>query len=287
MFGFVSSIKQKWLFVLCSFLSRITAAVGAACLQTAIITILCVLYPDHVSLTFGIVELAAVVGTMLGPFLCGVLYGIGGFKFPLILIGVFVWIMLLAVVLILPRNKIRETYQEKNTGSVMQIVKIPGVAIAGICIATAGILYLIFDSTIAVQLDHVTNAQIGGFFLFNAGFYTVSAPICGIIVEHKMLGEYVTIIGHCLAITAFSSMGPVPFFQPFFDATPKSIAISSCLLGISSTAIIIPTIGMMHLYAMDSGVDKDLPLSSISSGLYASALNIGFVIGPTFGGLLL
>lgn len=38
---------------------------------------------------------------------------------------------------------------------------------------------------------------------------------------------------------------------------------------------------------MDSGVDKDLPLSSISSGLYASALNIGFVIGPTFGGLLL
>ena len=221
MFGFVSSIKQKWLFVLCFFLSRITAAVGAACLQTAIITILGVLYHDHVSLTFGIVELAAVVGTMLGPFLCGVLYGIGGFKFPLILIGVFVWIMLLAVVLILPRNKIRETYQEKNTGSVMQIVKIPGVAIAGICIVTAGILYSIFDSTIAVQLDHVTNgkfskAQIGGFFLFNASFYTVSAPICGIIVEHKMLGEYVTIIGHCLAITAFSSMGPVPFLQPFF-----------------------------------------------------------------------
>ena len=292
MFDFVWSIKQKWLFVLCSLLFRITAAVWVACLQTAIITISCVLYPDHVSLTFGILELAAGVGTMLGPFLGGVLYGIGGFKFPFIVIGVFVWIMLLAVVLILPKNKIRETYQEKNTGSVMQIVKIQGVAIAGICIVTAGILYSFFDLTIAVQLDHVTNekfskAQIGGFFLFNAGFYTVSAPICGYIVEHKMLGEYITIIGHCLAITTFSLMGPVPFLQPFFDATPKSIAISSCVLGISSTAIIIPTIGMMHLYAMDSGVDKDLPLTSISSGLSASALNIGFVIGPTFGYLLL
>ena len=292
LFGFVSSMKQKWLFVLCSFLFRITTAVGAACSQTAIITILCVLHPDHVSLTFGILELAAGVGIMLGPLLGGVMYGIGGFKFPFIVIGAFVWIMLLIVVLILPRNKIHEIHQEKNNGSVMQIMKIPGVAIAGICTVTSGFLYSFFDSTIAVQLDHVTNgkfskAQIGGFFLFNAGFYTVSAPICGYIVEHKIRGEYVMIIGHYLAIIAFALMGPVPFLQPLFTATPKSIAISSCLLGISSAAIIIPTIGMMHLYAMDSGVEKDFSLNSIASGLYASALNIGYVIGPTFGGLIL
>ena len=117
--GFVSSIKQKWLFVLCSFLFRITTAIGAACSQTEIITILCVLYPDHVSLTFGILELAAGVGTMLGPVLGGVMYSIGGFKFPFLVIGAFVWIMLLTVVLILPRNKIHETHQEKNNGSVM------------------------------------------------------------------------------------------------------------------------------------------------------------------------
>ena len=115
----------------------------------------------------------------------------------------------------------------------------------------------------------------------------ISAPIFGYIAEHKIRGEYFMIIGHYLAIIAFALIGPVPFLQPFFTATPKSIAISSCLLGISSAAIIIPTIGMMHLYSMDSGAEKDLSLSSILSGLYASALNIGFAFGPTFGGLLL
>lgn len=292
LFGFVTFLKAKWSFVLCSFLFRITTAVGAAFSQTAIIAVSCALYPDHVSLLFGMMELAAGAGGMLGPSIGGFMYIIGGFKLPFIMIGVFVWIMLVTVVSLLPRKQIHEANQDNKTGSVMEIITIPGVVLVLASVATAGISYSFFDSTIAVQLNNITNgkiskAHIGVYFVLCTGVYTVSAPIWGYIIAHKMPGQYVILIGHALAITSFILMGPIPFLHPLFTATPVSMTITACLFGIACAPLFVPIIGTMQSYAVESGVKNDLTLSSIVAGLYASGLYIGMVIGPTFGGLFL
>ena len=58
-------------YLLFSFLLRILTAVGADLSQTATISILCYLYPNHVSISFGLLELASGVGLMIGPTLGG------------------------------------------------------------------------------------------------------------------------------------------------------------------------------------------------------------------------
>ena len=292
LFGFVTLLKAKWSFVLCSFFFRITTAVGAAFSQTAIIAVSCALYPDHISLLFGLMELAAGAGAMLGPSIGGFMYIIGGFKLPFIVIGVFVWIMLMTVVSVLPRKQIHEANQYNNMGSVMEIITIPGVTLALGSVVTAGISYSFFFSTIAVQLDNITNgniskAHIGVFFALCTGVYTVSSPIWGYIIAHKMPGQYAILTGHALAVITFSLMGPIPFFHSLFTAAPVSMTITACLFGIACAPLFVPIIATMQSHAVQWGVKSDLTLSSIVAGLYASGLYIGMLIGPMFGGIFL
>ena len=292
LFGFISLFTEQWLFVLFSFLLRILTAVGAALSQTATISILCYLYPNHASISFGMLELASGVGLMIGPTLGGFLYHVGGFKLPFIVVGSFVLLALMIVMSTLPRNQIHATNDGESVVSILRVIKIPGVAIVGICIVTGGILISFFESTIAVNLDHITNgkftkAQIGAYFVFATGFYTVSAPIWGYIVEHKLNENHAMIIGHILALVSFLLMGPVPFIQPLFIATPKSTAISLCNFGISMGPFLVPVIGAMKKYAIESGLENGLSLNSMISGLYGSCLNIGSIIGPIIGSLFL
>ena len=292
LFGFIALLTEQWLFVLLSFLLRILTAIGAAFSQIAIISILCCLYPNHISISFGMLELASGVGLMIGPTLGGFLYHVGGFKLPFIVVGSFVMLALIIVMATLPRNQIRTPDDDETVVSILGVTKVIGVAIVGMCIVTGGILISFFESTIAVQLDHITNgkftkAQIGAYFVFATGFYTVSAPLWGCIVEHKLSGNNAMIIGHILALVSFLLMGPVPFLQPVFTATPISTAISLCVLGISMGPFLVPVISAMQMYAIESGLENGLSLNSIISGLFASCVNIGSIIGPIIGGLFL
>lgn len=116
LFGFVVFFQEQWTFALFSFLLRIVTAVGAAFSQTALISILCVLYPDHVSVSFGMLELASGVGLMIGPSLGGLLYHIGGFMLPFTALGLFSWLMLGIAMLTLPRHGVHtETKDEPTT----------------------------------------------------------------------------------------------------------------------------------------------------------------------------
>lgn len=292
LFGFVVLFHEQWTFVLFSFLLRIITAIGATFSKVAVISIITVLYPDHVSVSFGLLGVATGVGLMIGPSLGGSLYQLGGFKLPFIVIGVFVWLMLAVTMLTLPRNRIHTANKEEKVISVIRVVKVPGVSIVGMCIVTTGICITFYESTIAVQLDNITKgkftkAQIGAFFLFSAGFYTLSSPLCGLIVEHKIPGKYVMIIGHVIAMISFMFLGPAPFLQSVLTASPVSTAISLCLEGISVAPLLVPVIGTMQMYAVCSGLENDMSLGSVISGIFSFCFQTGSIIGPSIGGFLL
>ena len=65
-------------------LFRITTAVGAALSQTAMVAILCALFPNHVLLVFGMLEFVVGIGNMISPCLSGLMYEVGGCKLPFI-----------------------------------------------------------------------------------------------------------------------------------------------------------------------------------------------------------
>ena len=95
------------------------------------------------------------------------------------------------------------------------------------------------------------------------------------------------IIGYILALVSFLLMGPLPFIQDLFTATPKSTAISLCNFGISMGPFLVAVIGAMQKYAIESGLENSLPLNSMIPGLYGFCLNIGSIIGSIIGGLFL
>ena len=213
-----------------------------------------------------------------GATLGGILYEIGGFNLPFTVVGSFVMIALVAAMLTLHGRHIHKTEKEKHVPMV-RIVKVPGVAIVGMCVITAGVLVSFIDSTLAVHLDHITNgkftkAQTGTYFVFSVGFYTITAPFWGYIVENKLSKNHAMIIGHILILASFSLMGPASFLQPILNATPISTAISLCIFGISMGLFQVPVIGAMQMYAIESGLANGLPLNSMISGLYTSCINI-------------
>ena len=202
--------------------------------------------------------------------------------------GVFVWLMLGGTVIILPRNRISAVSKKQSGVSVVRVLKIPGVFIVSMCLLTAGIATSFFESSLAIQLDHITNgklskAQIGAFFLFAPGFYMPCAPVCGLIVDKKIPGKYVMIFGHILAAVTFILLGPVPFLQPVLVST----AIALSLTGLSMGPYIVPVLGTMKTYATESGLENDLSLGSVISGLHGSFFSIGKGLGPIIGGLML
>ena len=69
--GFVVLFHEKWTFVLFSFLLRIITAIGATFSKVAVISIITVLYPGHVSVSFGLLGVATGVDLMIGPSLGG------------------------------------------------------------------------------------------------------------------------------------------------------------------------------------------------------------------------
>ena len=294
LFGFLEFSHELWIFVFFSFLLRAFTAIGGAFSKNALLSILWSLYPDHVSFLYGLFGTAAGIGFMMGPSLSGILYDIGGFKLPFFVIGVFVLLMLGIVMLVLPKSQIHalSKKESKIAASIMQIAKVPGVAIIGMSTFTGGVFISFYESTIAVQLEDLTTgkfskAQVGAFFLFSVGFYTVTAPIWGYIVERKIPGKYTMIMGHALAIVSFTLLGPVPFLERVLIATPVSTAISLSLLGISLGPCLVPVVSTMKIYAIDSGLENDFSLTSIIAGLYTSCFYVGSIIGPIIGGLLL
>ena len=119
------------------------------------------------------------------------------------------------------------------------------------CVTTVGVLISFIDSALAVQLDYITNgkftkAQIGAYFVFAVGFYTVNALLwgCELSKNHAM------IIGHILILAIVLLIGLVPF-----------------IFGISIGLFQVPVIGAMQMYATETGLENGMSLNSIQTSI--------------------
>ena len=103
------------------FLVRIVKAVGVAFSQTAILSILCCLYPNHVSISFSMRELSGGIRLIMGATLGCILYEIGSFNLPFTAVGPFVMIALVAAMLTLQGSHIHVTSDEKNVVPIVRL----------------------------------------------------------------------------------------------------------------------------------------------------------------------
>jgi len=292
LFGFLDEMPSTTSFIVLSFIIRMLTAVGSAFSQTATIAIMSYIFSDNMSTIFGIFELASGVGLMIGPSLGGVLYDAGGFRLPFVVIGCLVLASLLIVKFTLPESQELESMESEKLASLTQTLKIPGVLITALCVIVAGTAVSFFDATLAVHLDNISQGKLsktetGLFFLCQTFFYTLSAPLWGYLADKKISGRLAMIIGLFISALAFMFLGPAPFFGSFLKPNLVLTGVSLCVAGFSMGPILVPSIGCMQTAAVNGGLEADLPLVSLLSGIYGSCFYIGSVIGPLYGGLLL
>ena len=93
-------------------------------------------FPDNVATMFAILETFFGLGMILGPFIGGLLFQLGGFILPFVILGGVLVAGTIFVVIVLPRaNETSEDNQEKP--SMLRALKVPSIILACYSVACA------------------------------------------------------------------------------------------------------------------------------------------------------
>lgn len=100
--------------------------------------------------------------------------------------------------------------------SILSLLKIPGIIVCGMSIMATSASIGFLGATLEphVRQFDLTPILLGIVFIINGGFYAVTAPVWGWMVDKFMHPKLSALIGSTLIAMAFCLIGPVSFL-PF------------------------------------------------------------------------
>lgn len=285
LFGFVSMLPKGVVFVVFCFLLRVVMAMGGAAADTASFAIVAGEFGSNIGTVTGAMETFTGLGFMLGPPLGGVLYSAGGFKLPFIVLGGLLLSILPVVMLILPKDQ--DLPQKVDTGLLLRMTKIPGIAVIGLSILVSGLVLGFLDPTFAPYMKKfgLGPSKVGLLFLLCAGCYAISAPLVGWISDKTGRTRVVIIIGAAFVIIGILMLAPAPFLTFLPQRKVWLVCVSMGMLGAAVSAYQVPCMPDMLETAREHGMPDDITTHGVLSGIFNATASIGAFLGPTISGL--
>lgn len=282
---FVSMLPKGVVFVVFCFLLRVVMAMGGAAADTASFAIVAGEFGSNIGTVTGAMETFTGLGFMLGPPLGGVLYSAGGFKLPFIVLGGLLLSILPVVMLILPKDQ--DLPRKVDTGSLLRMTKIPGIAVIGLSILVSGLVLGFLDPTFAPYMKKfgLGPSKVGLLFLLCAGCYAISAPLVGWISDKTGRTRVVIIIGAAFVIIGISMLAPAPFLTFLPQRKVWLVCVSMGMLGAAVSAYQVPCMPDMLETAREHGMPDDITTHGVLSGIFNATASIGAFLGPTISGL--
>ncbi|XP_001627861.2 MFS-type transporter SLC18B1 isoform X2 [Nematostella vectensis] len=287
LFGFVADMPNGSVFIVFCILLRIVSALGGSMADVAIFAIVAGEFPNSIGAVTGSMEVFSGLGFMAGPPLGGVLFTAGGFRLPFIVMGASILLSLPLVMFVLPMP--RETTSRESKGSLLKVMKIPGIIMLGSCIILSGVVLGFLDPTLAPHLKpfKLNPTQIGLMFLLMGAVYAISSPIVGWIGDKTKKTKLLIVLGVAFADLGYLALGPTPLV-PFLPQ--KSVwfaAIALILLGLSCSFYLVPCLpDMMETAIKYHGLPDDITTHGVLSGIFGSLISVGAFLGPTIGGAM-
>lgn len=138
----------------------------------------------------------------------GALYQVGGYTLPFVVLGTALFTCAILTLCVLPKHtQLPDT--SENQGSMLQVLKIPGVLVCtfGICATSASIGFI--SATLAPHLQQfeLNAVKTGVMFIINGGVYALCAPVVGMIVDKCKTPKIASIFGSLCIIVGFSLVG--------------------------------------------------------------------------------
>ncbi|XP_031635740.1 MFS-type transporter SLC18B1-like [Contarinia nasturtii] len=284
-FGLLDRVQGHGLFITLAFIIRIIEALGNAAFLTASFAIIAKEFPDNVSITFASLETFFGLGLIVGPMVGGILYQFGGYFLPFATLGMLLFMTAVITMCVLPRHN-EQLQQGHSNASILTLLKIPGMVICAMSIMATSASIGFLGATLEPHLRQfdLSPVLLGIVFIINGGFYAVTAPIWGWMVDKFLHPKLSALIGGILIATAFCLIGPVSFLP--FSTTLGMIITGLVMHGFGIAAILVASFADALRTAIHHGFSDTIETYGLVSGLWTSTFAFGAFFGPSVSGLL-
>ncbi|XP_065574100.1 MFS-type transporter SLC18B1-like isoform X2 [Artemia franciscana] len=288
LFGQLVKVEDLYSFTILSYAIRGLEAFGAACFSTASCTFISDLFPNHVSSVMGFLETFIGLGYSVGPAIGGLLYSVGGYELPFLVLGGCILISIPIGCCLLPSlNGEKDERLEQNIGF-WKVISYPGVLMVCLIIAATSAAWGAIDPTLSIHLHELglTESQVGLIFLLESGVYALFSPFWGWICDKFHRTWSMMFIGLVSTGIGLLLLGPAPFISGIEDYFwLKLVALS--WIGMAVALAFIPTYQSLINNATRAGPAISFNTHGIVAGIWSSMYSLGDVIGPGLGGVLL
>jgi len=285
-FSLAVLVPAGWPFYAFCLIMRLLQGVGSALEETAAYAIIADIEPERVSFFLGICEISTGVGYMIGPPLGGLLFSLGGFAVPFLVLGIMLLPTAALIYTYLPLDRIGSKGDEDASPKdvpMRTLVRNPQVLVIAVTAMLANSDYAFLEPTLG---DHARESglaespdYIGMLFSVASISYTVSCPVIGILAQRDRFGPRPIIVtGLLLQVLGFLLIGPTPLLR-LESLHTGQLMVSLLLFGLGESMSMTPVMDdMMH----SCGDSADAAVNSLSS-LMASSFSLGQMLGPIIG----
>nr|CAD7459434.1 unnamed protein product [Timema tahoe] len=284
LFGLLDLLTGHTIFITLSFLIRIIESMGASAATVAAFAITAEMFPDKVAVTFATLEIFYGMGYIAGPMIGGVLFSLGGYKLPFLVMGGTLALDCLLIYILLP--KVGGTADPRPQGKLMAVLSVPAVLLDTFSIMSAATSMGFYSATLEPHLRSfdLGPVMLGVMFVLSGAMYTITAPLVGRLCDTRVYPKKFISIGSMLIIISYLLVGPFPYLP--LDPLLWMCVVGLIIHGIGITLILVPCFIDALQSTVAKGFPDDMTTYGIISGLWLSSFSLGAFIGPSIAGLL-
>nr|CAD7429371.1 unnamed protein product [Timema monikensis] len=224
------------------------------------------------------------MGYIVGPMIGGLLFSLGGYKLPFLVMGGTLALDCLLIYLLLP--KLGGNADPRPQGKLMAILSVPAVLLDTFSIMSTAMSMGFYSATLELHLRKfdLGPVMLGVMFVLSGAMYTITAPLVGRLCDTRVYPKKFISIGSVLIIISYLLVGPFPYLP--LEPLLWMCVVGLIIHGIGITLILVPCFIDALQSAVAKGFPDDMTTYGIISGLWLSSFSLGAFIGPSIAGLL-
>ena len=289
LFGFVTQAPPGAVFISLCFFLQFGQGLGSAMFTTSTYALVGILFNRHFGVFMGFVEFAGGLGCTLGPLIGGSLYHLWNFKFPFLVIGGALLILIVPLLLIIesagPDNKHQHApniaWKLLTSPMYLTLILCDVIAMAGLFVFVPILSPYLLQKFVLDPSEIGVVSSVDSMFYMLLGLFAV--PLfekCGIPPR-----PFIT-ISLVIAGAGYVLMGPAAFLT-----TPQLwitvLGLGGAGFGCALT-ILLTYLEMMSVARelITSDENEIMAIPGLIAGTVACALSCGELVGPLLGGVL-
>lgn len=301
LFGMLQWVEEASSFLILSLSIRIVSAIGEAAFFSSVIPLVTRDAPvAKRSSILSVMETMFGFGLMIGPFLGGLLYEIGGFYFPFVICGSQLVLCAFLSALLLtnkgqPVGQVSESATtdprtdatSPPTTHYWQLLKMPTISISCFLLIVSETSVTWYLPTLQPMLQEKFNLRpvtTGAMFMVEGATYALFSPLWGFLLDKNMGAHFALGLGASGVIVGYCLLGPAPFL-PFIPDSVYTIVAGLIIQGLGVAATFITTLVFMMKESIAHGAADTEQTRGMVTSLWFISENVAGYVGSAVGGL--